>query len=219
VLSALLRKDVVIASDTKYPTTGQAAGLRAASGEEAIHLDAMAFGMGCCCLQVTMQTHNEEQSRYLHDQLAVLSPLLHALSASTPIVNGRLVDTDTRWDIIKQAVDDRTPLERRDPADASVDVERCRDPALAGEGVRPLAQSRYSEVPLYLSRPGSAEEKAALDELNNVEVAIDEGAYGRLREGGVDETLARHVAHLFVRDPLVVFAEPTDDVPSLVRFW
>jgi glutamate--cysteine ligase catalytic subunit len=196
-------------------TTGLTSGLDVAG----LHLDAMAFGMGCCCLQVTTQTHSEEQSRYLHDQLAVLSPLLHALSASTPIVNGRLAATDTRWDIIKQAVDDRTPAERHGPTDASVcvDMERSRDPALAGEGVRTLSQSRYSEVPLYLSRPGSAEDKVALDELNDVEVAIDEGAYGRLREGGVDETLARHVAHLFVRDPLVVFADSADGIPSLVR--
>jgi glutamate--cysteine ligase catalytic subunit len=203
------------AAGTEVTTTALTTGVPAIA-EESIHLDAMAFGMGCCCLQLTMQTHNEAQSRYLHDQLAVLSPLLHALSASTPIVHGRLVGTDTRWDIIKQAVDDRTPAERRDSSDSAVDTEQCRDGALAGGGVRLLPQSRYSEVPLYLSRPHSAEDKAALDALNDVEVPIDEGSYARLREGGVDETLARHVAHLFVRDPLVVFPEPTDNGPSLV---
>ena len=34
---------------------------------------------------------------------------------------------------------------------------------------------------------------------------VDEEALAQLREGGVDELLARHIAHLFVRDPLVIF--------------
>ena len=62
-----------------------------------VHMDAMAFGMGCCCLQVTMQCRSDEESRYLHDQLAILSPLLQALSAATPVLKGRLAATDTRW--------------------------------------------------------------------------------------------------------------------------
>jgi glutamate--cysteine ligase catalytic subunit len=58
-----------------------------------IHMDAMAFGMGCCCLQVTMQAKNEAESRYLHDQLAVISPILQALSAATPIFKGFFVSS------------------------------------------------------------------------------------------------------------------------------
>jgi glutamate--cysteine ligase catalytic subunit len=42
-----------------------------ASGGGSAHMDAMAFGMGCCCLQITMQCRNEQESRFLHDQLAV----------------------------------------------------------------------------------------------------------------------------------------------------
>jgi glutamate--cysteine ligase catalytic subunit len=68
-----------------------------ADNEETIHMDAMAFGMGCCCLQVTMQCRSDEESRFLHDQLAVLSPLMQALSASTPVLKGKLAATDTRW--------------------------------------------------------------------------------------------------------------------------
>jgi len=55
-----------------------------------IDMDAMAFGMGCSCLQVTMQCQSDRESRFLHDQLAVLSPLFMALSASTPIHRGQL---------------------------------------------------------------------------------------------------------------------------------
>jgi glutamate--cysteine ligase catalytic subunit len=60
-----------------------------ADNVNAIHMDAMAFGMGCCCLQVTMQCPTDRESRYLHDQLAVLAPLFLALSASTPIHKGK----------------------------------------------------------------------------------------------------------------------------------
>jgi glutamate--cysteine ligase catalytic subunit len=33
------------------------------SGSDIIHMDAMAFGMGCCCLQVTMQVRHSVYSR------------------------------------------------------------------------------------------------------------------------------------------------------------
>jgi NADH:ubiquinone oxidoreductase subunit 4 (subunit M) len=41
-----------------------------------IHMDAMAFGMGACCLQTTYQARDIAESRALYDQLAVLAPLL-----------------------------------------------------------------------------------------------------------------------------------------------
>eukprot|EP01138_Halocafeteria_seosinensis_P015003 gb/GECG01015315.1/.p1 GENE.gb/GECG01015315.1/~~gb/GECG01015315.1/.p1 ORF type:complete len:872 (+),score=96.63 gb/GECG01015315.1/:1-2616(+) len=78
-----------------------------------VHLDAMGFGMGCCCLQVTFQARDVKESRYLYDQLAVLSPLVMALTANTAIVRGRLVDVDTRWDVIAASVDCRTSSERK----------------------------------------------------------------------------------------------------------
>ena len=55
-----------------------------------VHMDAMAFGMGCCCLQVTLQCRSEFESRLLADQLTVLSPMFLALSAATPILVGTL---------------------------------------------------------------------------------------------------------------------------------
>jgi hypothetical protein len=41
----------------------------------AVHLDAMAFGMGCCCLQITFQAKDIEESRFIYDQLAVMAPM------------------------------------------------------------------------------------------------------------------------------------------------
>lgn len=48
----------------------------------------------------------------MYDQLAVLSPVMLALTAATPVLKGRLVDTDVRWDTIALSVDDRTLAER-----------------------------------------------------------------------------------------------------------
>lgn len=41
----------------------------------AVHMDAMAFGMGCCCLQITFQAKDVDESRFIYDQLAVMAPM------------------------------------------------------------------------------------------------------------------------------------------------
>lgn len=43
------------------------------------------------------------------------------------------------------------------------------------------------------------------DEFNDVACPINEAAAARLAEAGLDARLAHHIAHLFIRDPLVVF--------------
>ena len=48
----------------------------------------------------------------LYDQLAVLAPIMMAMTAATPVLQGRLAATDARWSVISQSVDDRTPMER-----------------------------------------------------------------------------------------------------------
>lgn len=76
--------------------------LEEADEMEEVYMDAMAFGMGCCCLQVTFQARDVSESRHLYDHLAVLGPMMLALTAATPIARGQLLDTDVRWDIIAQ---------------------------------------------------------------------------------------------------------------------
>lgn len=165
----------------------------------AVHMDAMAFGMGCCCLQVTIQARNELESRYLTDQLSILAPLLHALSAATPIIKGRLLATDTRWDIISQSVDDRTPAELDDDPPSPV-PPLYGDPMMAGNGSRLQTQSRYSQIPLYIARASSAGDVGRLDQLNDLRVSVDDTAYSMLvEEGRVDPILAKYIAHLFTR--------------------
>lgn len=82
-----------------------------AAKENCVYMDAMAFGMGSCCLQITFQAKNIEEGRKMYDQLSPLGPILLALTAATPVYKGFLVDTDVRWNQISRAVDDRTPEE------------------------------------------------------------------------------------------------------------
>mmetsp|Transcript_8329 Transcript_8329/g.8226 ORF Transcript_8329/g.8226 Transcript_8329/m.8226 type:complete len:207 (-) Transcript_8329:921-1541(-) len=77
-----------------------------------IHMDACGFGMGMCCLQVTLNATSLSEARSLYDQLAPLTPVMLALSACTPFFKGKLANVDTRWDVLCQAMDDRTDEER-----------------------------------------------------------------------------------------------------------
>jgi len=41
-----------------------------------IYMDAMGFGMGCCCLQLTLQACNIKDARRLYDALVPLGPIM-----------------------------------------------------------------------------------------------------------------------------------------------
>lgn len=82
-----------------------------AAKEGHVYMDAMAFGMGSCCLQITFQCKNINEGRVLYDQLSPVGPIMLALTAATPIYKGFLVDTDVRWNQIANSVDDRTAEE------------------------------------------------------------------------------------------------------------
>lgn len=163
--------------------------------DRVVAMDASAFGMGCCCLQVTIQGRDMEESRYLYDQLAVLAPLMLAVTAATPTVRGMLVDTDARWDIISAAMDDRTQHE-------------------ISTGIVP--KSRYSSIDCFISN----RQQCKPHTYNDLPVPINRDAYDRLIQGGVDHLLAQHVAHLFIRDPLVIYNEDLnqDNTESIDHF-
>jgi hypothetical protein len=234
------RADAAVASaagaPSSSPPTAPSSGGGGGAGEEArgadeeevgpahlpvpgqIHMDAMAFGMGCCCLQVTFQARDLAESRYLYDQLAVLSPLMLALTANAPVWRGHLADVDTRWDVISASVDCRTPVERgvegpAEPAPAWMASPLASNAASSGR--RRIAKSRYSTVDCYIS-----DDARLADAYNDVPLEYDVGAYARLLEAGVDARLARHVAHLFIRDPLVIFSERVhvDDAATMEHF-
>ena len=87
----------------------------------------------------------------MYDQLAVLAPIMLAMTAASPIFKGRLADIDVRWTVIAQSVDDRTPMERGlfDERVAQMSAEELaalRQPGRAGDGMRRIPKSRYDSV-------------------------------------------------------------------------
>ncbi|KAK2754704.1 Zn finger-containing GTPase- Activating Protein for ARF [Arachnomyces sp. PD_36] len=164
-----------------------------AAKEGHVYMDAMAFGMGSCCLQITFQAKNITEGRKLYDQLSPLGPILLALTAATPIYKGFLVDTDVRWNQISGAVDCRT---REELGEVPLKNDRWRIP-----------KSRYASNSTYISQ-----DPRLRKEYMDPDLVIDEAIKQRLIEGGMDDLLATHFAHLFIRDPIVVFAE---DLKSL----
>ncbi|KAJ6269285.1 glutamate-cysteine ligase-domain-containing protein [Bipolaris maydis] len=164
-----------------------------AAKDNYIHMDAMAFGMGSCCLQITFQAKNIEEGRTMYDQLSPIAPILLALTAATPIYKGFLADTDVRWNQISRAVDDRTP-------------EELGEKPLKNDRWR-LPKSRYASNSTYI-----AQDPRLRPEYLDPNLIIDPDLKKRLVEGGMDDLLATHFAHLFIRDPIVVFAEDLEEL-------
>ncbi|KAG1877248.1 glutamate-cysteine ligase-domain-containing protein [Suillus subluteus] len=145
-----------------------------------IYMDALGFGFGCCCLQLTFQSCKVDEARRMYDALIPIGPIMLALTAASPAWRGYLADVDCRWNVIAGSADDRTPEER---------------------GLK----SRYDSVDLYISNDWMNK-----PEYNDVPAPYNKGIFQRLRNHGIDEMLAKHIAHLFIRDPLAVFFETID---------
>jgi glutamate--cysteine ligase catalytic subunit len=158
-----------------------------------VYMDAMAFGMGSCCLQITFQAKNVPEGRKLYDQLSPLGPILLALTAATPIYKGFLVDTDVRWNQISKAVDDRT---REELGEVPLKNDRWRIP-----------KSRYASNSTYI-----AQDPRLRKEYLDPDLIVDEDIKKRLMDDGMDELLATHFAHLFIRDPIVIFSEDLEEL-------
>jgi glutamate--cysteine ligase catalytic subunit len=156
---------------------------QAAALPDHVYMDAMGFGMGCSCVQMTFQACSIEEARHLYDQLIPICPVVMALSAASPAFRGYLVDSDCRWNVISGAVDCRTKQ------------ERGLEPLTTEKFVIP--KSRYDTVDSYL----------CTDKYNDIDVVCDEEFFKQLTDAGVDSLLAQHVAHLFIRDPVSLFEE------------
>jgi hypothetical protein len=200
-MAVLEKPEVTVAKEAANDETVRAA----------IHMDAMAFGMGCCCLQITFQAQDVEESRYMYDQLAVMAPIMMALTAATPFLKGRIADTDCRWGVISESVDCRTPAERgRDDPDAPYSDYNA-------QGMRRIYKSRYDSISTYIYQGLALEEESGLSNrvlhmYNDIPVPVDEESYAQLRKAGVDPALSQHVAHLYIRDPLVIFSGAVEEV-------
>lgn len=192
-----------------------------------IYMDSMGFGMGSSCLQITMQGKDIDESRYLYDALAPFTPIMLSLSAAAPIFKGFLADQDVRWNVISGAVDDRTFIERGEDPYKNYKIFGGLNIALDhinnfpvneygdyvnletkdGKPVQKVPKSRYDSIDNYLGDQnfGTSYFKEGF---NDIETPINKKVYDELRSSGYfDHLLARHFAHLFIRDPLVLFSE------------
>ncbi|XP_037787942.1 glutamate--cysteine ligase catalytic subunit-like [Penaeus monodon] len=180
---------------TQYGDDGSSA---AAAKEDHVYMDAMGFGMGCSCLQMTFQACNIREARVLYDHLTPLCPVMLALTAATPIYRGYLTDVDCRWDVISSSVDCRTREERG--------LEPLRNDRFV------IPKSRYDSVDCYLSECGAR--------YNDIPLVYDKQIYDQLIDSKIDEFMAQHVAHLFIRDSISLFSEKIhqDDEKEMDHF-
>lgn len=166
---------------------------RKASKPNNVYMDAMGFGMGCCCLQVTLQATHLEEAKNLYDQLAPMTPIALALSAASPVYRGYLTDRDCRWDVISASVDDRTREEMGETRDLK-------------EAKHRIGKSRYDSISCYLSRHGQ--------KYNDLPLTFDKNYYELMVANKVDPAVSRHIAHLFIRDPITLYKELLDQTDS-----
>ena len=157
-------------------------------------MDAMGFGMGMSCLQLTFQACNLKEAVCLYDQLAPLCPIMLAITAANPISRGFLAATDCRWDTISASVDCRTRAER------GLEPMTSQDQAKFGV----IGKSRYGSVDSFLS------ECSLKAGYNDIDLVYDKESYKTLKEAGIDDLMAKHVSHLFIRDTVSLFSEKID---------
>lgn len=91
------------------------------------------------------------------------------------------------------SVDDRPPQ------------ERGLEPLTTSRRV--IAKSRYDSISSYL-----ADSPNNKQEYQDIPLEMDEDIRQELLEAGFDERLANHFAHLFIRDPVVVYEELLEQV-------
>eukprot|EP00812_Abedinium_dasypus_P011649 NODE_51_length_2387_cov_309.810892.p1 GENE.NODE_51_length_2387_cov_309.810892~~NODE_51_length_2387_cov_309.810892.p1 ORF type:complete len:753 (+),score=153.23 NODE_51_length_2387_cov_309.810892:90-2261(+) len=253
---------VPLFKDEASASTREAAGLAPDGGplpsvEDGIKMDCMGFGMGACCLQVTLQARDVGEARVLYDQLGVVAPIMLALTAATPAWRGHLAATDVRWNVISQSVDCRTAGERGEaplaPGEQALAKSRYagisryiaprprateaqQPPAAGATAATPAADAEVAEpaseprgtgaepepesgdgaeaVDLEVAPPGAGsmggrccKRPKHLPKYDDDEPAINQQALDFLLQEGIDEVMARHVASMYVRDPLVVYRE------------
>ncbi|KAI1725863.1 glutamate-cysteine ligase domain-containing protein [Ditylenchus destructor] len=150
-----------------------------------IFMDHLGFGSGLCCLQVTLQAVNINEAKWLYDQLTPITPIILALSAATPMFRSYLSEVDSRWGVFSECADDRTAEER--------------GLAPLGDNKFVIPKSRCDVTECYI-HPCSTP-------YNDMPLVYSEKMLNHLVEGGVEENLAKHISHLFIRDPLQIFKE------------
>lgn len=178
-----------------------------AAKDNHIYMDAMGFGMGCCCVQLTFQATDIQEATYLYDQLNPLAPIMLALSAAAPIYRGYLSDQDVRWNVISAAVDDRTPAER------GLAEPDYKNPTTNDNSSPVIPKSRYHSTDSYLDNNEILLKNQEF--YNDLPLVINKKVEKRIAEAGLPPMLVKHFSHLYIRDPLVIFEELLDQDDSV----
>ena len=142
-----------------------------------IKMDAMGFGMGCCCLQTTTELPTFQDACYVYDELLAIAPIMLALTASSPAFRAMLSGEDCRWSVLEGAVDDRT----------------------AAEMQISNVTSRFAPSLIYMHESN--------DHLNDIELDIDGNVLYTLRQQTrTSSPFSKHYAHIFRKDPVVAYS-------------
>ncbi|XP_070274507.1 glutamate--cysteine ligase catalytic subunit isoform X4 [Myotis yumanensis] len=135
----------------KFPEDDEAA---KASKPDHIYMDAMGFGMGNCCLQVTFQACSISEARYLYDQLATICPIV-------PLKNNNYRISKSRYDSIDSYLSECG--EKYNDIDLTIDKEIYEQ--LLQEGIDHLLAQHVAH--LFIRDPLTLfEEKIHLDDAN-----------------------------------------------------
>uniref|UniRef100_A0A3B5Q9B4 Glutamate--cysteine ligase n=1 Tax=Xiphophorus maculatus TaxID=8083 RepID=A0A3B5Q9B4_XIPMA len=119
-----------------------------------IYMDAMGFGMGNCCLQVTFQACSIDEARYLYDQLATFCPIV-------PLKNNKYRIFKSRYDSIDSYLS--CCGEKYNDIDLTIDEEINKQ--LLSAGIDKLLAQHIAH--LFIRDPLSVfEEKIYLDDEN-----------------------------------------------------
>lgn len=71
-----------------------------------------------------------------------------------------------------------------------------------------LSKSRYATISAYIcNHKGGRDPHSSTTLYNDIPCEVDDATKATLEAGGVDSILATHLAHLWTRDPLVIFKE------------
>ena len=78
-----------------------------------IYMDAMAFGMGCCCLQITFQASDLQEATRVYDALVPVAPIMVGPNRSSGRVGSRpVIVADCRL-VVRSSCSSRCRLPRQ----------------------------------------------------------------------------------------------------------
>lgn len=147
--------------------------------EECINIDSLVYGASCVTVQATIECSSLEECKFIYDQFGIITPILMALGAATPYFKGKLTNLDGRWDVVCACCDDRTMHEKQ---------------------TKKFVKGRWSTISTFLSERSN--------KYNDIKLNYIKKHYDYLVNNkfwcSKDDLLAKHIASLFIRDPLLV---------------